>query len=240
MDDAFACHRCGTCCTNLKEAWDGNKGTVASLPDDRIHRLPQPGGLRLFAWEASRFPSEDLSPLLVVPDAKRERLIALAYELDENRCPNYDDAQGCTIYEDRPLVCQAYPLLVVQGKKGPQLTVSAECPARLEPLDAGEAEEDPVEAIARAYPDEIAPALAVPAILTVLTPALDLLETAGAIEPRRGLTDDELAAWRDDGPVDLVDLAEKAGIFTASILTERVERIKDRLRKQKLPEDAPA
>lgn len=230
MADTFGCHRCGTCCTNLREAWDREPGTASTLPDDRIHRLPRPGGLRVFAWEAPRFPTEHLSPLLVVPDDRRERLIALAYELDADACPNYDASEGCTIYEDRPLVCQAYPLLVVENEQGPQLTVSADCPARVQAPEPSHPDEDPVKALARAYPEEVGPALAVPAALTVLPHALDLLETADLLRPRRGLDAPTLEAWSNEGIVDLVELGEQGGVFTAETFRDRVDRIKQDLR----------
>lgn len=235
--EAFDCHGCGACCTNLQDAWTHPPAKARSLPDDRIHRVPQPAGLRLFTWEAPRFPEDRLRPLLVLADAHTERLIALAYVLDEDTCPNHDDDQGCTIYDDRPLVCQAYPLLLTPTQDGNHLTVSSKCPAYI-PLDNANDAATPMRAIARAYPDEIAPAFTVPAALHMLTAAIDLLENADAIAPRTNLDPPTLDRWATKPILDFAHLANEHGILTPKTLRDRAEGLKARLRARTHPDEA--
>ncbi len=227
-ETSFACHRCGACCTRLREAWDKDPDPPRALAHDpRIHRLPRPGGLRVFAWEATPFPRGKLSPLLVAADEPRDGLIGLAYELDEAICPNYDPGQGCTIYEERPLVCQAYPLIVVPGEDGPELTVSSRCPGRV-PVEP-QTRSRPEEVLADAYPEEIGPARTVPAAVLVLTHALDLLEAAGTLDPVCDLGEDEITQRAERGTQDLLDVAADDQILDASTLRGRIQRIKARL-----------
>lgn len=222
----FACHGCGGCCTNLKDAWAHAPTRKPSIPDDRIHRLEAPAGLRLFTWEASRFPADRLEPLLVTADANTQRLITLAYVLDADTCPNHDDEDGCTIYPDRPLVCQAYPLLLTSGRDGNHLAVSKRCPAHIPPDEA-----EP----ANAYPHEVAPALTVPAALDMLTSALDLLENAGIITPRKNPTPRDLEGFRKEDPIDLAELGREHGIFSERKLRTRTGAIQERLRERTTP-----
>lgn len=180
----------------------------------------------MFAWEADRFPAHRLEPLLVVADAGRQRLVALAYEQDAQVCPNYDEEVGCTIYEDRPLVCQAYPLLVVEGEEGAEVAVSGLCPGKVPIARAAERADRPEPVLARAYPDEFAAALAVPATVQALSEVVGFLESAGVLDPVDGLTEDAIDRWRAKGTVDLVTIVEEAGVLGQEQLAERTRRIR--------------
>lgn len=202
------------------------------MAGERLYRLPTPGGLRVFSWEAPEFPRDRLDPLLCLADAQRDRLVALAYELDAAVCPNYDEAVGCTIYEDRPLVCRAYPLLVVDGDGGPEVAVSGRCPGKVAVQAAADDAERPEPVLARAYPDEFAPALAVPAMIQALAEVISFLEAAEVVDPVAGLDE---AAVRDrtrTPPLDLIELVEAEGVMDRGTLTRRAEGIVDRLRER--------
>lgn len=227
---SFTCHRCGTCCTNLQDLWSTGKGPAASIANETIYRLPTPGGLRVFSWEAHRFPRDRLDPLLAVADEQRETLVALAYELDARVCPNYDDDVGCTIYEERPLVCQAYPLLVVQGESGPEVAISGMCPATVAVEQAANQASRPEPLLARAYPEAFAPALAVPAMVAQLSETVSFLASAEVLSPVAGLDEPELERWSDPPVLDLVDLVEEAGVFDRAKLAARANSAVDRIR----------
>ncbi len=51
---------------------------------------------------------------LVFPDIKNEKILILTYRIrldnEKQGCPFYNDAKGCTVHENKPLACQAYPL----------------------------------------------------------------------------------------------------------------------------------
>lgn len=234
-DGTFECHRCGTCCTNLQDLWSDGQAPFTSLAGERIYRLPTPGGLRVFAWEADRFPTDRLEPLLVVADDQRGKLVVLAYELDEVVCPNYAEGVGCTIYADRPMVCRAYPLLVVEGEAGPEVAISGRCPGHVAVEQAAAEAERPEPVLARAYPEEFAPALAVPATVQALSAIVGFLEAAAVVSPIPGLAEDEVQRWKGNGTVDLVALAEQAGAFTREDLSERARSIRQRLRERWAP-----
>lgn len=235
--EQFACQGCGSCCTSLAGRWAGDSSPFQSFFNERIYRRSTADGLRVFAWEADRFPTEHLAPLLVVADEASEQLIALAYVVEVNRCPHYDDAVGCTIYEERPLVCQAYPLLVTQGEAGPELAVSQLCPATVPVLGAASVAERPEPVLSAAYPMEAAAALAVPQLVRELDQLVDFLAEAGAIEPVRGLAEEEVERWRERGLIDLVAFVERCGIDTRETLCARADRTVERVRERWAPVD---
>lgn len=223
--EAFTCHGCGQCCTDLRDRWHAARGRFSPVPGTAMVRLPAPQGLRLFPWEARRFPSDRLEPLLAVPCARRERLVALAYVLGEDTCPHYED--GCTIHADRPLVCRAYPLLVVEGSDGPEVAASALCPARVPVTGAVSVSARPHEVLARLYPHEAAAALAVPHMVRRLGAVLDFLESADLLTPRV-LDEEQVEAWLTRGTVDLLDVLEEGGAFPPGMLEAEVQDVLER------------
>lgn len=224
--DHFHCHRCGHCCTHLSDRWDGDRqdGRFQALGDTPIHRVPTPGGLRMFSWEAGPFRDHTLHPMLVVPDGQREALVALAYEMEAERCPHYEDEAGCTIYDRRPLVCRAYPLLVIQDEAGLSVAVSSPCPATVPVIGAAAVASEPERALFGLYPGEAGPALAIPAMVRHLGEVVGFLASAEVIHPVPDAKPATLEAWRGREPVDLVDLVEEAGVMTGQDLRDRAEQ----------------
>lgn len=225
---AFSCHRCGACCTGLKERGRGQTGFEAV--GEIAYRLPGEGGLRVFAWEADPFPDEALAPSIVVADRSRGALVALVYELDAEDCPLYDhEEQACTIYEERPLVCQAFPLIVEPGSDGLEVAASSVCGARVE-LDELAGEGSTQARLAQAYPNAFAPALAAAGVVQELASLARFLETAGVIEPVRGLEREDLASFTST--VSIVDVVEEAGVLGQADLRERADASVERVRKR--------
>jgi Fe-S-cluster containining protein len=225
-DGTFACHRCGHCCTNLGGRRDAGGTSFAELPPAGLYRLEAPPGLRLFAWEAREFPQDELVPLLGVADGVREALLPAAYVYPVERCTHYDDEAGCTVYEDRPLVCQAYPLLASGGGGGLELAVSGVCPGA---VDLPEADGHSVaEAAAEAYPDEAGAARAVPALIRWVGDVVAFLAQAGIVDPQDGLDEEAVTGLGEPGP-DVVDVAGEAGALDADDWRERAEAVRENL-----------
>lgn len=209
---SFSCHRCGACCTGLRE-----RGTARGFAElaPGIYRQPGEGGLRVFTWEAEPFPADRLAPLHVVADRSRGQRLVLAYELQAETCPNLDEATDrCTVYDERPLVCRAFPLVVDEGDDGLELAASAICQARV-PLPANP---EPTQ-LARAYPQAYAPALAVPRLWRWLVRLVGFLDDAGVVDPARGLAADELAGF--EPAVGLDERLTAAGVMSPAELAER-------------------
>ncbi len=186
----------------------------------------------MFSWEAAPFLEHDLAPMLVLLDRQREQPVALAYELQAERCPRFEDEAGCTIYDERPMVCRAYPLLVVQGDTGPSVAVSDPCPAKVPVLGALQATSEPERVLFGLYPGEAGAALAVPALVEHLAEVVGFLASAGVIDPVTEADEATLERWLKREPIDLVELVETAGVMDRQDLIDRGERIVEVLRER--------
>ena len=89
MIEIFQCKKCGTCCRNMFDDYEGVKK-----------------GLVLTAKEVNLFPSDMISPNLAIGTEKRKRIIT--YQLNVGSCPHID-INKCSIYDHRPLICRAFP-----------------------------------------------------------------------------------------------------------------------------------
>jgi Fe-S-cluster containining protein len=86
----FECLKCGTCCKNLLEDFDGLLK-----------------GLVLTGKETKLFPEETISPQMAIGvDSPK---IILQYQMNANDCPHLTEKNECKIYNNRPLMCKAFP-----------------------------------------------------------------------------------------------------------------------------------
>ncbi len=88
----FECQRCGVCCRSLLESKDGIKR-----------------GLPLTEREVSLFPEEVVSPKLAIGVTEPNTVVL--YQLNVNVCPYINDRNECGRYENRPLMCQSFPVV---------------------------------------------------------------------------------------------------------------------------------
>ena len=88
----FQCLKCGGCCRDLIWVKDGLKK-----------------GNTLTPKEAKLFPLEAISPHMAVGIEKPETVIL--YQLNVTDCPFIDQTNKCKIYSNRPLICQAFPIV---------------------------------------------------------------------------------------------------------------------------------
>ena len=100
----FECLRSGQCCTHLV-----NEAEAFGVTN----------GLLLLDIEKNLFPEHLVKPQWGVGSPKGngpERVVS--YQLTENICPFYHKDEGCKIHDRRPLICRAFPVLLLSWEKG--------------------------------------------------------------------------------------------------------------------------
>ena len=106
MSLRYRCKKCGTCCHEVPGEY------VKRIPiyPDEVDRMIQIAKEREIEFKII----EDL----IFPDLKNEKILILTYRIIFNNknqgCPFYDEVEGCTIQNIKPLACQAYPLSLKQ------------------------------------------------------------------------------------------------------------------------------
>ncbi|PKK85615.1 MAG: hypothetical protein CVT48_04625 [Thermoplasmata archaeon HGW-Thermoplasmata-1] len=110
----FECSGCGWCCKNfvlklpIPES-AGCGGTVSVLNPLRPRAFP------INEYDFGRlkanpcFESESVAPSAGIYDSISGKTLVVAWTFVDSSCRYYDN--GCTIYENRPSACRAYPLL---------------------------------------------------------------------------------------------------------------------------------
>ena len=75
-------------------------------------------GLGIFSDERTLFPDELVSPHVGLgwgsPSGPKH---VVSYQLNVNDCPNLSEDNRCKVYDKRPLVCQAFPLRLSEGRE---------------------------------------------------------------------------------------------------------------------------
>jgi Fe-S-cluster containining protein len=93
---------CGTCCHEVP----GNFVKRIPIYPEEVDKLVEIAKQRNIPFKVI----EDL----VFPDIKNEKILILTYRIrldnEKQGCPFYDEVNGCTVHESKPLACQAYPL----------------------------------------------------------------------------------------------------------------------------------
>ena len=106
MPLTYKCKRCGTCCHEV--------------PGEYVKRIPiyPEEAERMIQIAKEREIEFRIIEDLIFPDLKNEKVLILTYRiiLDNKNlgCPFYDEVEGCTIQNNKPLACQAYPLAIKQ------------------------------------------------------------------------------------------------------------------------------
>lgn len=133
MEEAqiFVCRGCGKCCRNIKQ------GDSESSETDMVKVMDDKGtGIPVMDWELDRIRAGadrlgvfvDLVPHHVLLSSKDDIIVA-TWSLNHNVCPFIGEDRRCRIYEDRPMVCRAYPLSMKRGADGSKgVVVSTDCP----------------------------------------------------------------------------------------------------------------
>lgn len=101
----YRCMKCGICCYEVEENELGYRKRIPLYPEevDELIDLAK-------KYEIEFKVIEDL----VFPDIINKNILVLTFKicLDNPKacCPFYDQEEGCTIHEKKPLACKAYPL----------------------------------------------------------------------------------------------------------------------------------
>jgi len=112
----FECKMCGACCRNMR-----------GRTYEKHERIPRvfmavPPSLRtigLFEWEVSLLEekAKELSlsfkakPDIIFWDELNKIPIVTQWNLDHDNCPFLSNENRCRIHKQKPLICQAYPLM---------------------------------------------------------------------------------------------------------------------------------
>lgn len=223
MSATFACTECARCCNHLLETKAKTlPENAAALAEAGLHALPRTGGLQAWAWEAEamrraaarRGHDIPFEPALAVAlrIGEATRLATLVYEMTRNACPLVEGTR-CGAYEERPVICRAYPLLL----QGRTVVVSTLCPGHVDaPLALLPASYGPAyRAVELAYhlPGFVARQLA-------------FLETAGALRIVRHLAPADAQGLPR---ADLLDVLDEVGhrerfLAEARAFAEGIER----------------
>jgi Fe-S-cluster containining protein len=118
---------CGWCCTHLaRDAAPGEAEFRAVLREHGVYHCTDgvATGLSLSNAEAARFRElgAPVHPRTFLLEARRRVAVVLDWHMPRDVCPFYADYQ-CTAYQDRPLVCRAFPVMVASP-----LRLAPECP----------------------------------------------------------------------------------------------------------------
>jgi Fe-S-cluster containining protein len=108
----FQCLRSGDCCTHLR---------------NEVENFGVTNGLLLLPIEKDLFPERMVKPQWALGrstgDGPEQ---TVTYQLTENVCPFYDEETGCKIRDKRPLICRAFPILLLSWE-GRTIGVSGNC-----------------------------------------------------------------------------------------------------------------
>lgn len=116
MTNKFSCLHCSKCCKSEK------KGISF--------------GLRLFDFEAKILKkrakelniSADIIPCTTIADKHSNKNIAIFYMFDNTEICPFLKENKCIVYEERPVMCRAFPI-IVSGLETREIVRSNACPA---------------------------------------------------------------------------------------------------------------
>lgn len=110
----YDCMKCGTCCHEIPPPPPSSEESLYKkripLYPDEVEKLIEIAKKRGITFQVI----EDL----VFPDILNQKILVLTYRIrldnESQGCPFYNTSVGCTVHEDKPLACQAYPLALKQ------------------------------------------------------------------------------------------------------------------------------
>lgn len=94
------CSQCGNCC---KDFGNGKERGLPLLPPEfrKFKETADERGIRL-----------PHTKKILFSDKKTKKNLVFEYRVLTEPCIFYDEEKGCTIYDERPLVCRAYPYMM--------------------------------------------------------------------------------------------------------------------------------
>ncbi|MHA1131085.1 MAG: YkgJ family cysteine cluster protein [Candidatus Helarchaeota archaeon] len=112
----FQCLRCMRCCNSERF---GSEILFIPIYLDELKRIKHLAEQRKLKIQ--------LKPDITYYDELNNRLIIVTYALyiDKNGCPFYK--LGCSIYDERPITCRAYPLSILRTEDTTTIILKPEC-----------------------------------------------------------------------------------------------------------------
>jgi len=108
MTPKFSCLSCGSCCRRI----------VIKDPVEIIKAV----GLCLRPEERDCFeqhPETKIVPYIGIKRKNVPKIKVLLYQMVSEPCPMLDiETNQCTIYDKRPMMCRAYPFILIDEKTG--------------------------------------------------------------------------------------------------------------------------
>ena len=123
----FSCQRCGTCCTNIGGRFSDIEVKLIEKAFRKLEKLgiylaisPKDFSIPLFPEEVnillkhSKELKIDFHPLpkLFLIDSKDKSCRVIEWDLGAKSCPFYAVKKGCLVYENRPLACRSFPVIL--------------------------------------------------------------------------------------------------------------------------------
>ena len=179
----FQCKKCGSCCKQTPQNGDKNSRQILVYPEeaDMMQTLAKIKEI-----------SVTLTEELPIPDKKNKQMIVTRYILEPNKdhdCPFLAEDE-CLIYDQRPMVCRAYPLVINEKSfVEHNFYIDRNCPAYGEILgDSGKLE---MEKIKDVFPIEYRELLKVFRREKMILKKLSELEKDGKIKLEPNLSFEE-------------------------------------------------
>jgi Fe-S-cluster containining protein len=143
MEQKFKCSMCSFCCSNLGRK-SNEKPSEEKKEESQLNLIPpfqlypKKDGLHLYEFEYKKLKklAEDkgikvkFSPFMILFDLNTDKCLVLDWFIDEKICPFLKDNK-CIIYDERPLLCRRYPL-IIQSAENSKLDINfGYCPSNL-------------------------------------------------------------------------------------------------------------
>ncbi|MBI4392364.1 MAG: YkgJ family cysteine cluster protein [Euryarchaeota archaeon] len=219
----FKCTQCEKCCTDLKgrAAGVGGRRDFKALERPGVYSLATTGGIQLWAWEREKLSAIAkarglplrTAPAMVFADAKLGAVV-LVYEVLNRSCPFFK-TPVCTIYEDRPLVCGAFPVL----PGGRDMGFTAFCPEVVVPA----ANDDATATLVAAYGDTARHALKIRDVTARVSSLLGFMVASGGLSPVKDLSEKAVDAMVERRRIDLHMAMGACGMFSKTDVEDQVK-----------------
>lgn len=107
IDVHFSCLRCGSCCRSLRTREHDYTLGLFLFPKE-VEMLNQLGSAR--SLKLKIFPQQGTTTKKATLVDKPNKIFS--YQLEDSTCPFLnEETNGCSIYDERPVACRAFPIL---------------------------------------------------------------------------------------------------------------------------------
>ena len=105
MVEIISCLKCGKCCKSLIEEHEGLCQGIFLFPEEaiKLEKIGKQKGI-----DVKIVPKDGVSKFgSITPE------IIFSFQFEDDLCPFFDEkTNSCSIYDDRPTTCRAYPIVL--------------------------------------------------------------------------------------------------------------------------------